>query len=326
MGTGSDQTSCTVIIVNYNGADCLQKCLQALSNMTLQPQRVVVADNGSTDGSFEAVKDFTGLSNLVLQDMGSNLGFAAANNAVVSSISDSKWVLLLNPDAYPEPDWLECLLRAANASPEFHFFASRMMVAGQPGVLDGAGDSLHVAGLPWRTGHGVPCAEHHLIKKEVFSPCGGAALYLTSAFVEVGGFDEDFFCYVEDVDLSFRLRLLGYRCQYVPEAVVQHVGSGITGKGSDFVVYHGHRNLVWMFLKNMPTLLLLLFLPVHCLMTCVVGVNLTFRGKGRVYCRAKLDAVRLLRKILAKRQVVQARRKITLWRLLRLLNFRMTRR
>jgi GT2 family glycosyltransferase len=104
--------------------------------------------------------------------------------------------------------------------------------------------------------HGTPASALKGSECEIFSPCAAAALYRRSALLEVGGFDEDFFCYVEDVDLGFRLRLAGYRCLYVPLSVAHHIGSGTTGgKNSDFSVYHGHRNLVWAFVKNMPGVL-----------------------------------------------------------------------
>jgi hypothetical protein len=125
---------------------------------------------------------------------------------------------------------------------------------------------------------------------EIFYPCA-AAMYRRDAFEQVQGFDEDFFCYAEDVDLGFRLRLLGHRALYVPDAVVYHVGSGSTGRRSDFSVYHGQRNLVWSFVKNMPVSLLLLYWPAHVLMNIAALAILAFRGQGRVAWRAKIDAI-----------------------------------
>ena len=102
-------------------------------------------------------------------------------------------------------------------------------------------------------GHGVPVSSVSEEVREVFSPCAAAALYRRSALVEIGGFDDDFFCYSEDVDLGFRLMLAGHSCLYVPTSVTHHVGSGTTGgQNSDFAVYHGHRNLVWTYVKDMP--------------------------------------------------------------------------
>jgi len=96
---------------------------------------------------------------------------------------------------------------------------------------------------------------------ETFSPCAAAALYRASALREAGPFDADYFCYSEDVDLGFRLRLLGYTCWYAPDSVAHHVGSAITGGRSDFTMYHGVRNGIWTYVKDMPGVLAWLCLP-----------------------------------------------------------------
>jgi GT2 family glycosyltransferase len=109
----------------------------------------------------------------------------------------------------------------------------------------------------------------------------------------VGGFDEDFFCYFEDVDLGFRLRLAGYRCLLVPDAVACHAGSAATrGWHNNFTIYHGHRNLVWANVKNMPAVLFRLLLPLHIIMNIAAIVLFSIRGKGRVILRAKYDTLR----------------------------------
>ena len=194
------------------------------------------------------------------------------------------------------------------------------MNAADPSVLDGRGDAYHVSGLAWRIDHGAHAVSHSVAVSEVFSPCAAAALYRRSALLEVGGFDEDFFCYVEDVDLGFRLRLAGHKALYVPDAVVHHVGSGMTGgQHSNFAVYHGHRNLVWTYVKNMPVLLFWLFLPLHVAMNLVTLVVFTLRGQGRVIWRAKWDAIKGLRKMWWKRQAIQSTRMATvreIWRYL----------
>ena len=119
------------------------------------------------------------------------------------------------------------------------------------------------------------------------------ALYRRSALDEPGGFDEDYFCYVEDVDLGFRLRLAGYCYLYVLQSVAYHVGSGTTGgQDSDFAMYHGHRNLVWTFVKDMPGILFWLLLPLlHLLLNLVSIICFTLRWRGGVIWRAKRYAV-----------------------------------
>jgi GT2 family glycosyltransferase len=150
----------------------------------------------------------------------------------------------------------------------------------------------------------------------LFSPCAAAALYRRDALVEAGGFDERFFCYFEDVDLGFRLRLLGHQGKQVDNAVVRHMGSAITGRLSEFTLYHIQRNLVWTYVKNMPTGLLLLYLPQHLLLNLAGLVALWRRGKGQVVLRAKWDALKGLPAVLVQRREIQRRRVVGSRRLL----------
>jgi GT2 family glycosyltransferase len=306
----------TVIIVNWNSGDLLNACLAQLSLQTLQPTHILIIDNNSTDSSAEHAESTHGV---IVRRLGSNFGFAAANNRALEEC-DTEFVALLNPDAFPEPDWLARLVNAARSHPTVAAFGSRQMVQGISGVLDGMGDVYHVSGLVWRDGYGRFQRESDNIAKEFFSPCAAAALYRRQALVDVGGFDEDYFCYVEDVDLGFRLRLAGHKAMYVPNAVVHHVGSATTGgQHSDFSVYHGHRNLVWTFVKNMPGALFWLLLPMHVLLNLVTVVWFTARGQGRVILRAKWHAIKGLPQAWAKRKKIQASRVATvreIWRVL----------
>ncbi|MEO8418648.1 MAG: glycosyltransferase family 2 protein, partial [Methylophilaceae bacterium] len=212
----------------------------------------------------------------------------------------------------------EALLSAVRDYPGFDVFGSKLVVAADPALLDGVGDVYHVSGLAWRMGHGASVSFFSEQAREVFSPCAAAALYRRNALVEAGGFDEDFFCYSEDVDLGFRLRLAGHRCLYVPTSVAHHVGSGTTGgQHSDFAVYHGHRNLVWTYVKNMPGVLFWMFLPLHLAMNLVVMVAFMLRGQGRTILRAKWDAIKGLPKMWHKRRLIQLNRVATVSEILR---------
>ena len=140
---------------------------------------------------------------------------------------------------------------------------------------------------------------------DVFAPCAAAALYRRDAFEDVAGFDEKFFCYFEDVDLAFRLRLRGYRCMYVHAAVVNHVSSGLSGYRSDFAVYHGERNMVWTFVKDMPGPLLWRYLPQHVTLNLAALLFYPWRGQGRAVWRAKFDAIRGLPDVLRQRRLAR---------------------
>jgi len=241
-----------------------------------------------------------------IKKLDSNLGFAVGNN-IGARLARGRWLALLNADAFPDPDWLEQLLRAAQNAPAFSFFASRQIQAGQPDLLDGEGDIYHVSGLAWRRQYGTPVYPASQ-PEEVFSPCGAAALFDRAEFLAVDGFDEDFFAYHEDVDLGFRLRLVGKRCLYVPGAVVYHIGSASSSKKSDFSMYYGHRNLVWSFFKNMPGGLFWAYLPLHLAANLVLMLFYSLRGRSGVFWRAKRDAFLGLPKYLRKRQEIQRKR------------------
>lgn len=267
-------------------------------------------DNGSADCSTDNLITSWAQLNLRIERLPSNLGFAVANN-IGARLASGKYLALLNADAFPEPDWLEQLLKAAEDNPEFTFFASRQIQADTPELLDGTGDAYHASGLAWRQNYNHLAAKYGAQSCEVFSACAAAALYARDDFIKAGGFDEDYFSYFEDVDLGFRLRLLGGRCLYVPQAVVYHVGSASTGKSSDFAFYHGHRNLVWTFFKDMPAALFWVYLPFHMLMNILFSVSFFFKGKGNIVLKSKVDAFRALPAILRKRKHIQQSRTVS---------------
>jgi len=264
-------------------------------------------DNGSTDEEYLNLEGKYSDLKPVIKKLNENLGFAVANN-MGARLARGKYLALLNADAFPEPDWLEQLIRAEHDNPEFTFFASRQIQANAPELLDGTGDAYHVSGLAWRQNYNHLTSKYGMQSGEVFSACAAAALYVRDDFIKVGGFDEDYFSYFEDVDLSFRLRLIGGRCFYVPQAVVHHVGSASTGKTSDFSFYYGHRNLVWTFFKDMPAALFWIYLPFHLLMNVYFIVSFLLIKKRSIVLKSKIDAFRILPAILRKRKQVQQSR------------------
>ncbi|MCE9631948.1 MAG: glycosyltransferase family 2 protein [Planctomycetia bacterium] len=302
----------TVIVVTHDSVEHVARCLACLAEQTRSPRRILVRDTDSHDGTIAAVEAATAADprlrdRVELGRLGENVGFAAANNRAIAS-ADTPLVALLNPDAFPEPEWLERLVAAAAAHPACAAFGSRQMLADHPDVLDGIGDRYHLGGLAWRQGHGRPIRPGDLAEREIFSVCAAAALYRRAAIVAIGGFDEDFFCYGEDVDLGFRLRLAGHHAWYVPDAVVHHV-CGASSKGDPgLATALGHRNLVWTLVKNMPGPLLAASLPAHFLQTILAAVMLACRGQTAVFARAKLEAIRGLPNAWRKRRQVQASR------------------
>lgn len=309
----------TVVIVNYNGGEMVCQCIDSLERQLFRDFEIVVVDNNSTDHSASAIRQC--YASVSVLDSGSNLGFAGGVNYAFQECKLGILVALLNPDAFPDPDWLGNLVTAAQNHPEYAAFGSRMYIDEARLYLDGVGDAYHVSGLPWRKAHGCRNSSRYDKEKEIFAPCAAAALYRVDALKSVGLFDQELFLYVEDIDLGFRLRLAGFRALYVPSATVRHLGSAIVGNHSDSQIYHGHRNLVWVYIKNMPGVLFWVFLPLH------IGLNLgtmlwfSLRGNAWVVLRAKRDALAGAPYFWKKRILIQADRKVSALKVLRQLSW-----
>lgn len=298
----------TVVIVNWNGGYLLDQCLEKLSLQTVKPKHILLMDNGSTDGSAIRAQQRLDVTVHFLQK---NRGFAKANNEAVS-ICETEFVALLNPDALAETTWLENLVNAARTFSDVAIFGSRQMMLGKSGYVDGIGDSYHFSGLVWRNGYGHLLNLKLLQARPIFSACACAVLYRLEALKKVGGFDEDYFCYVEDIDLGFRLKAYGFKAVYVPEAVVFHAGSASTGgRPSEFSIYHGQRNLVWTYVKNMPNVLFWIFLPLHIVLNLFALIYFARRGSGKIALRAKYHAILELPKMWRKRKYIQSQRCIS---------------
>ncbi len=302
----------TVVIVNYNAGDCLARCLEALRRQTFRDFAVIIVDNGSKDHSLRAIESLS--SGWRAIRLARNFGFAAANNFAVSLV-ESPWVATLNPDAYAEPDWLAQMACGIEHYPDAAAFGSVQIDAAHPDRLDGTGDVYHVTGVFWRGGFGRALADQRG-EGDVMSVCAAAALYRREAFSALGGFDEDFFCYGEDVDLGIRLRLAGHRSIQLANAVVRHVGGACGGRRSDFAVYHGVRNRLWLLVKDIPSPQLWLLLPVHALVTILLAVRALALGEIATFGRGLAHACRGLAGAWRKRRAIQARRQGTPWSLL----------
>jgi GT2 family glycosyltransferase len=200
-------------------------------------------------------------------------------------------------------------MAAVTRHPGTAMFGSTQVMAERPNLLDGSGDAYHALGIAWRGNYEHPLADLPG-EGEVFGPCAAAALYRRDLFAAAAGFDERFFCYHEDVDLAFRLRLMGESCVQVAGAIVDHVGSGTTGRTSDFSVYHGTRNRVWTFAKNMPALLFWPILPA----TLAVHIYLLLRaasvGRFAATWRGMCDGLCGLGPIWRERRALQRTRRV----------------
>lgn len=249
----------SVIIPNWNGLALLRPCLDTLHQQTLDAFEVIVVDNASSDDSVAVLqRDYPEVRTIALSE---NLGYSGGCNAGIRE-ARGEIVVLLNNDIEAEPDWLAELVAALDRHPEAGFAASRMMIHTDRQRLNAAGDIYRRNGTPDSRGvceiYGPPYDEETL----VFGACGGAAAYRTAMLDEIGLLDERFFMYCEDVDLSWRAQLAGYRCVYAPKAVVYHHMSA-TGGGALSSYYVG-RNTLWVIALNYPGKLLWRNLGVIC--------------------------------------------------------------
>jgi hypothetical protein len=306
----------TIIVVNWNGVAFLDPCLRSIRKQEYPSFSTILVDNGSTDASLDHVKmHFPEVS---IIELPSNTGFAYANNVALSSVQ-TEYAALLNNDAVAHPLWLQTLVEALDKNPSAGFAASKMVFLDQPGIIDRAGDVYTKAGTGWLRGRGKPASLYNR-KEWIFGACAGAALYRMEMLHEIGLFDEDFFLLYEDVDLSFRAQWRGYKCVYVPEAIAYHKGSGSIIQDSPMSIYYSHRNLEWVYMKNVPFQLILLTIVYHLIYDIAAILYFIFKGNGKYIIKAKWDAIRKIKIMLIKRGQIQKNRRIKenyIWRLMK---------
>lgn len=241
----------SVIIPTYNGLALLRPCLDALRRQTYRDFEVLVVDNASSDGTVETLRrDYPEVRILALSTnggytMGCNVGIRAARGDLL---------VMLNNDTEAETNWLSALVDALERYPEAGSAASRMMIYGDRTKIHSAGDLYRVNGIPDSRGVWQPYGPPFDQERLVFGACGGAAMYRRAMIEEIGGFEERFFMYCEDIDLAWRAQLAGWKCVYVPEAVIYHHLSA-TG-GGKLASYYVGRNTLWVIARNYPTPLL----------------------------------------------------------------------
>jgi len=292
-----------IVIPNYNGRQFLSACLASLESQQYGSLRITVVDNGSSDGSLEYLRAaHPEVHCIVLPE---NLGFSAAVNAGILS-SSSPYIFLLNNDTELPPDCVRNLVAAADECGGFDFFSPKMLNFNDHGILDGAGDGYLRGGAGYRLGTMERDGSRYNQAGPVFGACAGAVLYRCTVFDRIGLFDEDFFAYLEDVDLNVRMSRAGLHGCYIPEAVVYHIGSATSGsKINPLTIRLSTRNSWYVLLKNYPLSLWFRFFPVIfiyqlCWLLFVIKKRQFLpwcRGMGQV-----VPAIRRLRRKYAQQQ------------------------
>jgi hypothetical protein len=273
----------TIVIPNFNGMRYLPNCIEALRRDDSAPFALCIVDNGSTDGSGEWIRANCPEAQLIA--VPENEGFCKAVNRGIRG-AKTPYVILLNNDTRVQPGFAYGLLAALEGEPKAFSVSARMVDMTHPQFLDGAGDLYCALGWAFALGKGKTAKDHYLTKQEVFSACGGAAIYRKDVLEAIGGFDELHFAYLEDCDLGYRAQLYGYRNFYTPDAVVYHAGSGFSGsRYNEFKVSLSSCNSIYLIYKNMPLVQILLNLPLLFLGFAVKTLFFVKKGLGGVYIR-----------------------------------------
>lgn len=243
----------SAIVVNWNGGQLLNQAIQSLASQTWPSLEIIVVDNGSTDGSPEAAAAKFG-DRISLIRRGRNEGFARGNN-IGFEVAHGEWMFLLNSDAVCEPDTIAALMRFAADRPDVGQLACRVLQADRPHFFDSAGLLLYPDGVARPRGWQEKDIGQYDQPEEVLAPHGCACALRASMLADIGNFDEDFNCYLEDLDLGVRGQLAGWSCWYVPTARVRHRKSSSAGNYSVFKAFHVERNRLYCLWKWMPRFL-----------------------------------------------------------------------
>ena len=317
-----------VIVVNWNRRDLLRSCLASLERQTVIDFTVVLVDNGSTDGSAEmATAEFSSSPTFKLELVRnqSNLGFCAANNQGIARATGAAVVALLNNDAEAEPNWLESLAAPFDAQPDVGMTASKILVFEDPRRIDKVGHLIYLDGQNRGRGSGQVDRGQFDTEEDVLWPDGCAAMYRREMLNEIGGFDEDFFAYADDAELGLRGRIAGWRCVYVPRAVVRHHRGASLGLLSVRRLELIERNRILLATKLFPWSLLWLNGVFHAARVAA-GMKAAITGKGEAsrfpglngklkialaLTRGGFSALKLVPRMLRKRRQIERFRKLS---------------
>lgn len=300
MTAASHEPVVSVVVVNYNGRHLLEDCFRSLTQQSYRNYEIILVDNGSKDDSISFMKEH--YPNVRIVQLSSNNGFAGGTNAGIKK-AKGEFILTLNNDTCVFSDFMEKLIQPMMREPAVGMCASKMISPDKK--INSTGICLSRSGAAWDRGGFEQDNGQYDHEEEVFGPCAGAALYRKTMLDEIGLFDEDFFLYMEDVDLAFRARLAGWKCMYAPEARVIHKHGGTVGYQSDLSIYYGNRNLLWYVVKNFPTWTFLFSSPWIIGRFCGVIPYYLLQGKQKTIIKAKIDAMKGLRIMAGKRKTIK---------------------
>jgi GT2 family glycosyltransferase len=291
----------SVIVVNWNGQDFLPDCLESLCHQSYDQHEIILVDNGSTDSSVQFVQDK--FPSVRVVQLAENKGFTGGNLEGLK-LCQGEFIALINNDTRAGPTWLENLVQPLLTDSRIGICASKLIIDGT-GAIDSAGDGLGTGGVGFKRGT-RKAATFYAAAENIFGASAAAALYRKEMIDDISFLDEEFFFNDEDADLNFRAQLAGWKCRYVPSAVVFHKVNATIGRLSDLHVYYHHRNLEFLWIKNMPAGLMLRFLHHKLIQEAGSFFYVCIRhGKWGPFFRAKRDALKMLPGMLRKRRAIQ---------------------
>lgn len=302
------KTVVSVVIPNWNGADGLRRCLDSLQKQTLRPH-IIMVDNGSVDNSVALVEKH--YPNVEIVRHTYNKGYAGGVNPGFRLALErgDTYVAPFNNDAVADKYWLEKLVACLDSRPACGVAACKI-VSADGSHLDSTGDYYTTWGLPYPRGRGEANSNKYDHLADIFAASGGASLYRAAMLRQVGLLDEDFFAYYEDVDLSFRMQLAGWKAVYVPQAIVYHEISTTGSKIKGFFTEQTMKNLPWLLWKNVPRQLLPTILPRFTFVYLFFFGSAIQRGQLWYALKGSSRALLLLPKKLGQRRIIQKTAKV----------------
>lgn len=289
----------SIVIPNYNGRRYLKKCIHSIQkeviSLTIKIYiEIIIIDNASTDDTYEWIRE--NYPEIIFERLNQNYGFSYAVNEGIR-LARGEYVLLLNNDTELESNFLEELLLVIESDKQVFSVCSQMIQYHNQDLIDDAGDEYNLLGWAYKRGDGQAVDTYNKVE-QVFSACAGAAIYRKSVFEEIGYFDENFFAYMEDVDISYRALIHGYKNMYCPEAKVLHIGSATSGsKYNAFKVRLAARNNIYVPYKNMPFLQLIINMPFLLVGYLIKYMFFVKKGFGKEYKEGFLEGLRTLKKV-----------------------------
>lgn len=298
-----------VVIPNWNGADFITECLESLKKQSQQHQ-VTVVDNGSIDESLGIISKNFPDTHLVALDH--NTGFAGGVNRGIEYAlqQGADAIALFNNDAIADKNWLKHLVDAAAAHPDAGIITGKFMRLDKEHI-DTTGDQYSIWAMPFPRGRNQKDSGQYKTGEYVFGATGGASLYRASMLNDIDLFDEKFFAYYEDVDISFRAQLAGWKVWYEPTAIAYHHVSATSSKLGGFSRYHSIKNFYMLYAKNMPAKLYWKYGPLFLLQAARLLVSSTLKGAGLVYLRGMARAFANTPHLVRERHRIQSSRKVS---------------